>query len=244
MSERLCNFRYKSRGFEILRDLTVSVLSDTETGPWLVYATCVVIGPVTHSDFECCRGPNCNVIEKHYFGPSHAVREGNVCWNGQFEMAQFTSTTSRFLPVVWTNCWFGLQAQIQFTLTATTLRPKQNGHPFANDSFKFMLVNENCCILIQTSLEFLPKGAINNKPTLFQIMARHLRGIKSLFELMMARVSLQYICITRSRWVHTSRPEGAYIFGKLNIISNVISCVHLAMGHNLNQYALMINSLL
>ena len=71
-----------------------------------------------------------------------------------------------------------------------TLKPWQNGCHFANDIFKFISLNENCCILIQILLKFVPKGLISNKPAMVLIMAWHWAGDKPLSELM-------HICITR-----------------------------------------------
>ena len=44
--------------------------------------------------------------------------------------------------------------------------PCQNGRHFADDNFKCIFVNENGCNLIQISLKFIPKGPIDNIPTL------------------------------------------------------------------------------
>ena len=40
------------------------------------------------------------------------------------------------------------------------LRPKQNSRHFAYDFFKMIFLNENCCILIDVSLKFVPKAGI------------------------------------------------------------------------------------
>ena len=47
-----------------------------------------------------------------------------------------------------------------------TLRPRQNGRHFADDTFKRIFVNENVRISIKISLKFVPRGPINNIPTL------------------------------------------------------------------------------
>ena len=52
-----------------------------------------------------------------------------------------------------------------------TLRPRQNGRHFADDIFKCIFLNENVWIPLKTSLAFVPKGPINNIPTLVQVMA-------------------------------------------------------------------------
>ena len=52
-----------------------------------------------------------------------------------------------------------------------TLRPSQNGHRFADDTFKRIFVNENVGVSIIISLNFVPEGLINNIPALVQKMA-------------------------------------------------------------------------
>ena len=44
--------------------------------------------------------------------------------------------------------------------------PGQNGHHFADDILRFILVNETFCILIEISPKFVSKGSINNDPGL------------------------------------------------------------------------------
>ena len=63
-----------------------------------------------------------------------------------------------------------------------TLRPRQNGCHFPEGIF----LNWNVWILIKISLEFIPKGPINNIPALVQIMAWHWIGDQTLSEPMMA----------------------------------------------------------
>ena len=43
-----------------------------------------------------------------------------------------------------------------------TLRPRQNGHRFADDTFKRIILNENVRISIKISPKFVPKGPIIN----------------------------------------------------------------------------------
>ena len=45
-----------------------------------------------------------------------------------------------------------------------TLRPRQNGRHFADDTFKRIFLNENVRISIKISLTFVPRGPINNIP--------------------------------------------------------------------------------
>ena len=52
-----------------------------------------------------------------------------------------------------------------------TLRPGQNGRRFADDILRYIFLNENVRISINISLNFVPKGPINNISLLDQIIA-------------------------------------------------------------------------
>ena len=84
----------------------------------------------------------------------------------------------------------------QSSYTFNTLRPRQNGRRYPEDIFKCIFLNENICILINISLKFVPKGQINNIPSLVQIMAWRRPGDKPLFEPMMVNL-VTHICVTR-----------------------------------------------
>ena len=77
-----------------------------------------------------------------------------------------------------------------------TLRPRQNGRRFADDTFIRIFMNENVRISIKVSLKFVPNGQINNIPSLVQIMAWRRSGDKPLSEPMMVSL-LTHICVTR-----------------------------------------------
>ena len=91
-----------------------------------------------------------------------------------------------------------------------TLRPRQNGWHFADDTFKRIFLNENVIISIKMSLKFVPNGPINNIPALVQIMAWHRPGDKPLSEAMMVNLQ-RHICVTRPQWVNSSPPSAAYM---------------------------------
>ena len=69
-----------------------------------------------------------------------------------------------------------------------TLRPRQNGRHFTDDTFKRIFMNENVRISIKISLKFVPKGLINNIPALLQIMTWRRPGDKPLSEPMMVNL--------------------------------------------------------
>ena len=93
------------------------------------------------------------------------------------------------------------------------LRPRQDGCHFPDDIFKCIFLNENAWILFTISLNFLPKGPINNIPALVQIMAWHQPGDKPLSEPRMLRLST-HICVIWPQWVKNG----------LNI-GNMVVCV-------------------
>ena len=81
-----------------------------------------------------------------------------------------------------------------------TLRPRQNGRHFPDNIFKWIFLNENVWISINISLKFVPRGPINNIPTLVQVMAWRRPGDKPLSEPMMVRLPT-HICVTQAQWV-------------------------------------------
>ena len=54
--------------------------------------------------------------------------------------------------------------------------PGQNCRLFADDNFMCIFVTEKFCILIKSSLQFVPRGSIDNKPAMILIMAWRLFG--------------------------------------------------------------------
>ena len=81
-----------------------------------------------------------------------------------------------------------------------SLRPRQNGRHFADDTFKRFFQNENVWITIKISLKFVPKAPINNVSSLVQIMTWRHPGDKPLSEPMMVSLPT-HICVTRPQWV-------------------------------------------
>ena len=90
---------------------------------------------------------------------------------------------------------------IWMKMQLNTLRPRQNGRHFADDTFKHIFMNENVRFSINISLKFVPKGLINNIPELVQIMAWRRPGDKPLSEPMMVNL-LAHLCVTRPQWVN------------------------------------------
>ena len=92
-----------------------------------------------------------------------------------------------------------------------SLRPRQNGRLFADDTFKCIFLNENIRISNKISPKFVPKGLINNIPAFVLIMAWRRPGNKPLSEPMLVR-SLTHICITRPQWVKDAVEESLWNF--------------------------------
>ena len=82
-----------------------------------------------------------------------------------------------------------------------TLRPRQNDCHILKDIFKCIFLNENKRISIKSSLKFVPKGPINNIPSLVLIMAWCRSGNKPLSEPMMVSL-LMHICVTPPQLVN------------------------------------------
>ena len=83
---------------------------------------------------------------------------------------------------------------LTFHQSINTLRTRQNGRRFADDTFKRIFFNENVRISIKISLKIVPKGPINNNPALVQMMAWHRPGDKPLSEPTMVSL-LTHICV-------------------------------------------------
>ena len=118
-------------------------------------------------------------------------------------------TVYSFLYNTW---WRYVMETLAALLALNTLRPRQNGRHCADDIFKCILLNENVWIPNKISLKFVPKGPINNIPSLVQIMAWRRPGDKPLSEPIMVS-SLTHICVTRPQWVAGGDGTVIYIPG-------------------------------
>ena len=87
-----------------------------------------------------------------------------------------------------------------------TLRPRQNGRHFPDDTFESIFLNENVRISIKISLKFVTKGSINNIKAMVQIMAWRRPGDKPLSEPMIVSLPM-HICITRPQWANQNTDD-------------------------------------
>ena len=81
-----------------------------------------------------------------------------------------------------------------------TMKLRQNGRHFPDNIFKCIFLNEKLWISIRSSLKFVPKVPVDNKPSLVQILAWHRPGNHPLSEPMTVSL-LTHICVTRPQWV-------------------------------------------
>ena len=117
---------------------------------------------------------------------------------------------------IWTHAGLTKKQKKQKTCWLNTLRPRQNGRHFPDDIFKWIFLNENVWISISIPLKFVPRGPINNIPTLVQVIAWRRPGDKPLSEPMMVRLPT-HICVTRPQWVNCYLDTLRYKFpGNLN----------------------------
>ena len=124
-----------------------------------------------------------------------------------------------------------------------TLRPRQNGRHFPDDTLKCIFLNENVWVSIKISLKLVPKGPINNIPALVQIMAWHRPGDEPLSETMLASL-LTHICVTRLQWVNLLWFSGAIWWHRFgSTLSQEMDCCFTAPSHYLNQCWLTISQL-
>ena len=91
--------------------------------------------------------------------------------------------------------YHGKNCQIMLTHEAET-----KWTPFRRRHFQVHFVEWKCLNSEKKSQKFVPKGPINNIPSLVQIMAWRRTGDKPLSEPMMVCL-LTHICVTRPQWV-------------------------------------------
>ena len=114
---------------------------------------------------------------------------------------------------------------INYPASINTLRPRQNGRHFADDTFKRIFLNESVGILINISLKLVPKGPINNSATLVQMMAWRRSGDKPLSDPMMVKLST-HIYVTRPQIINVSKGSYEEPFQKHSYKTLTLKCRH------------------
>ena len=143
-------------------------------------------------DFTCSQYPNIAYFLFAFGKKWLYSNEGN---HSRFEVAVLQTFCSELL-----THWVVLNLP-----PLNTLRPRQDGRHFADDIFRCIFFNENCCILIRFSLKYGRKGPIDNNPALVLLMAWRRSGDKPLSDPIMISL-LTHICVTRPQWVKWSTP--------------------------------------
>ena len=146
-------------------------------------------------------------------------------------LTSYNVSNSRALSVVHSCSNYKTANKVIFLFwhnTLNTPRPRQNGRHFPDDIFIGIFLNENVWIAIKISMNFVPRGPINNIPALVRIMAWCRPGDKSLSEQMMVSLPM-HICVTRPQWIKwiaETWPGGEPTKVKCNYIwANVITFV-------------------
>ena len=155
----------------------------------------------------------------------HCIKLYNLTWHGGIAMEsvrkyinglqlQFSPLCFSCLPeghiwFLYYYCCFIVRYTYKAAVTSSavyTLRPRLNGRHFPDDISKWIFWKENEWILIKISLKFVPKGPINNIPSLVQIMAWCLQCDEPLSESMMIWLST-HIIVTWPQWVKRETPQ-------------------------------------
>ena len=94
-----------------------------------------------------------------------------IWYKRQARISQLWTSYMWFSAISYWNRFLAITEATILYNQFNSLRPRQNKRHFADDVFKCNFLNENVWIPVEISLKFLPKGPINNTPTLVQIMA-------------------------------------------------------------------------
>ena len=129
-----------------------------------------------------------------------------ISFSANFVMCSFILTCS-IIPNTRVYMAPGVPWVFQIVKAFNTLRPRQNGHLFPDNIFKWMFLNENIWISLRISLKFVPRVRIDNIPALVQIMTWRRAGDKPLSEPMMVCL-LMHICVTQPQWVNKYKVSG------------------------------------
>ena len=151
----------------------------------------------------------------HIPGIILGIGSANERWRNMYETSSLAEPMHRMIPDVQVLCHRIIMCNVHKVLLywalfecndnlsknrdshLNTLRQRQNGCHFPDDTFKCIFLNENTkCIYISIniSLKFVPKVPINHIPTLVSIMAWRRPGDKPLSEPMMVRLPT-HICV-------------------------------------------------
>ena len=135
-------------------------------------------------------------VKEHYSFPfvhQHAVTTSELYYLKQMALEL---EPNRHLPIDGAVWWL-----FEIYDIFNTLRPRQNGRHFADDTSERISLNENIRNSITISLKFVLNGPVNNILLFVQIMAWLWPGNKTLSEPMMV-ILPTLIIVTRTPWVN------------------------------------------
>ena len=118
--------------------------------------------------------------------------ETTICMIQQGRIKLEIEYENEAIPINWSKQYLS-----HFTGLFNTLKWRQNGCRFTDDTFKCIFLNENIIISIKISQKFVPMVRINNTPALVQIMAWRRPGDKPLSGPMM-------VCLTDAYMRHSA----------------------------------------
>ena len=147
----------------------------------------------------------------------------NKCWHIILSSKVFVASTCERFHIKSVHCLQVNTKRPNWWLVnigaVSSLRPTQNRRHFADDTLKCIFLNENVWIVLNISLEFVPKVRINNIPALVQIMAWRRPGDKPLSEPMIVRLP-PHICVTRPQWVNSLMSSGKKTLSEPKLIKS------------------------
>ena len=176
---------------------------------------------------------NCDLIWWLFFMRARCISERFGSWAHKLfsETYPCSSLTKR------------TQSGLLHSVVLTKMRPEQNGCHLAYNIFKTIFLNENVHILNKISLKFVPKGPIDKKPFLVQVMAWHLTCNKPLHEPMSTWPQwVKYIQVVCILWLYA-------LIGNLNGLvtrNSILSIIYVtesicATVHNANEKSALIH---
>ena len=149
--------------------IELGILEYSECSPRRVDDKCWYLYPLIHL---------CNKDHCKHICDSGSHQSG---WLGDTHCIYTPGFVKRIPYMGRTQIWVWLDdANANMTVNSST--PGQNGRLFTDSVFICIFVNDKLCILVKISLNFFPKGPIDDNPALVQIMAWCWIGDKPLSE--------------------------------------------------------------
>ena len=112
-----------------------------------------------------------------YWAPRHYLNQclDLINWTLLYKLQWIFSQKSNFFiqENVFENVVCEMMSILSRGRSVNTVRKEQNGLHLADNIFKWIFLIKNYCILIQSSLKFIPLCPVASKSTLVQIMTWH-----------------------------------------------------------------------